>query len=146
MANAQNCEHDWHIWPETDGQEQRCLKCKAYRRTPADQLPVATSTGPAYVTLALQMPIELLGAIDHCAQQAGMIRDNWVRTALAAAAIPGKADEARDWACPECGCPDGVAGEPYWTHGKLHEIEAIWTCDRCDHEHAMPYVAARPAS
>lgn len=28
------CDHDWQIWPETDGQEQKCMKCGAYRRTP----------------------------------------------------------------------------------------------------------------
>lgn len=27
-------EHDWQIWPETDGQEQRCMKCGQYRKTP----------------------------------------------------------------------------------------------------------------
>ena len=31
----EGCEHDWQIWPETDGQEQRCMKCGSYRRTPA---------------------------------------------------------------------------------------------------------------
>jgi len=28
------CDHDWKIWPETDGKEQRCMKCGAYRATP----------------------------------------------------------------------------------------------------------------
>ena len=28
------CEHDWKIWPETNGQSQRCMKCGAYRDTP----------------------------------------------------------------------------------------------------------------
>lgn len=28
------CEHDWRIWPETDGQEQKCMRCGAYRKTP----------------------------------------------------------------------------------------------------------------
>ncbi len=28
------CSHDWKVWPETDGQEQKCMKCGAYRRTP----------------------------------------------------------------------------------------------------------------
>lgn len=30
------CEHDWKIWPETDGQSQRCMKCGDYRNTPAN--------------------------------------------------------------------------------------------------------------
>lgn len=30
------CKHDWHIWPETDGLEQRCSKCGEYRRTPEE--------------------------------------------------------------------------------------------------------------
>lgn len=29
------CPHDWQIWPETDGQGQRCKKCGQFRRTPA---------------------------------------------------------------------------------------------------------------
>ena len=28
------CEHDWKIWPETNGQSQRCMKCGVYRDTP----------------------------------------------------------------------------------------------------------------
>jgi hypothetical protein len=32
-----NCQHDWKIWPETDGQEQRCMKCGEYRRTPTTE-------------------------------------------------------------------------------------------------------------
>jgi hypothetical protein len=35
LTSAQrSCEHDWKIWPETDGQDQRCMKCGEYRRTP----------------------------------------------------------------------------------------------------------------
>lgn len=30
------CEHDWQIWPETDGLEQRCSRCGAYRPTPTE--------------------------------------------------------------------------------------------------------------
>lgn len=33
--NALPCAHDWKVWPETDGLEQRCMKCGAYRRTPS---------------------------------------------------------------------------------------------------------------
>lgn len=29
------CDHDWMVWPETDGQSQRCMKCGAYRNTPS---------------------------------------------------------------------------------------------------------------
>lgn len=140
------CIHDWHIWPETDGQEQRCAKCGAYRQTPADQRQVSASPPPAYATITLQVPVELLGAIDHRAQQESLLRDAWMRIALAnASASPGPAHK-RDWACPECGCAHGVAGEPYWTHGKPHEVEAIWTCDRCDHEHAISYVSANASA
>jgi hypothetical protein len=28
------CTHDWHIWPETDGLEQRCAVCFDFRETP----------------------------------------------------------------------------------------------------------------
>lgn len=30
------CDHDWKVWPETDGQEQRCMVCNAYRKTPKE--------------------------------------------------------------------------------------------------------------
>lgn len=30
-----DCIHAWVIWPETDGLEQKCLKCDAYRSTPS---------------------------------------------------------------------------------------------------------------
>jgi Lar family restriction alleviation protein len=30
------CDHDWQIWPETDGQVQHCLKCRANRKTQLD--------------------------------------------------------------------------------------------------------------
>lgn len=43
-VTAAPCEHDWKIWPETDGQIQRCMKCKAYRDTPAVTRPVGNST------------------------------------------------------------------------------------------------------
>lgn len=33
---ASDCDHDWQIWPETDGQEQRCMKCGKYRKTQSD--------------------------------------------------------------------------------------------------------------
>lgn len=26
--------HEWVIWPETDGLEQKCMKCGSYRSTP----------------------------------------------------------------------------------------------------------------
>ena len=29
---AKPCEHNWQVWPETDGQEERCLNCGEYRR------------------------------------------------------------------------------------------------------------------
>lgn len=32
----EGCEHDWRIWPETDGQEQRCWRCGSYRPTPEE--------------------------------------------------------------------------------------------------------------
>ena len=35
------CSHDWVIWPETDGQKQRCMKCGHFRATPAN-LPSAS--------------------------------------------------------------------------------------------------------
>lgn len=31
------CSHDWRIWPETDGNEQRCIKCNEYRTTPMEE-------------------------------------------------------------------------------------------------------------
>ena len=31
------CAHDWHIWPETDGLEQRCSVCHQYRTTPDEE-------------------------------------------------------------------------------------------------------------
>jgi hypothetical protein len=34
---TRTCNHHWQIWPETDGQEQRCMKCGQYRKT---QLPI----------------------------------------------------------------------------------------------------------
>jgi hypothetical protein len=37
-VSEEQCSHDWRIWPETDGQEQRCSKCCAYRRTPREVL------------------------------------------------------------------------------------------------------------
>jgi hypothetical protein len=44
---AGECEHEWRIWPETDGQEQRCVKCGIYRRTPeADKFWIAASPAP----------------------------------------------------------------------------------------------------
>jgi len=30
-----SCPHDWKIWPETDGQNQRCMMCGIYRETPS---------------------------------------------------------------------------------------------------------------
>lgn len=27
---------NWVIWPETDGLEQKCLKCGKYRKTPEE--------------------------------------------------------------------------------------------------------------
>lgn len=36
VAVPRECNHDWRIWPETDGYEQRCSKCKAYRNTPQE--------------------------------------------------------------------------------------------------------------
>lgn len=36
-ANAP-CKHNWQIWPETDGQEQRCMKCGEYRKTPRNAI------------------------------------------------------------------------------------------------------------
>ena len=33
---VQDCQHDWHIWPETDGLEQKCSKCGKYRNTPIE--------------------------------------------------------------------------------------------------------------
>lgn len=44
---AESCAHEWAIWPETDGLEQRCRKCGAYRPTPeADKFwKKLTSTG-----------------------------------------------------------------------------------------------------
>lgn len=32
------CVHDWAIWPETDGTEQRCRICKEFRRTPPEDM------------------------------------------------------------------------------------------------------------
>ena len=35
MSSAdRQCDHDWKIWPETNGQSQRCMKCGNYRDTP----------------------------------------------------------------------------------------------------------------
>lgn len=34
MASYAEHDHDWHIWPETDGQSQRCAICKVFRDTP----------------------------------------------------------------------------------------------------------------
>jgi hypothetical protein len=39
MTANQPCEHDWKIWPETDGQNQRCMKCGQYRDTPREDRP-----------------------------------------------------------------------------------------------------------
>lgn len=36
VAMPSECCHDWRIWPETDGYEQRCSKCNAYRNTPQE--------------------------------------------------------------------------------------------------------------
>jgi len=33
-STVRTCDHDWKIWPETDGHSQRCMKCGAYRDTP----------------------------------------------------------------------------------------------------------------
>jgi len=33
-STVRTCDHDWNIWPETDGHSQRCMKCGAYRDTP----------------------------------------------------------------------------------------------------------------
>lgn len=33
---SDDCKHKWVIWPETDGQEERCLNCGAYRATPPE--------------------------------------------------------------------------------------------------------------
>ena len=42
------------------------------------------------------------------------------------------------WKCKSCGCDAGIAGEPYWTHGRTqHAAEAIWRCDRCDATHEV---------
>jgi hypothetical protein len=30
------CQHDWKVWPETDGQSQRCMKCGEFRDTPKE--------------------------------------------------------------------------------------------------------------
>ena len=139
-------QHAWRIWPETNGLEQRCVLCGENRPTPVDDLPANSAASARVTTLTLQVPTELLGAIDHRAQQESLLRDAWMRIALAnASASPGPAHQ-RDWACPECGCAHGVAGEPYWTHGKPHEVEAIWACDRCGHEHAIPYVSANTSA
>lgn len=34
VNNPSQHKHDWVIWPETDGQEQKCLGCGGYRKTP----------------------------------------------------------------------------------------------------------------
>jgi len=38
MSDTKSHEHDWQIWPETDGQEKRCSLCGGYRKTPTEVL------------------------------------------------------------------------------------------------------------
>ena len=46
--NAAGCVHDWAIWPETDGMEQRCRKCGELRVTPeADKFWLKAKPAPA---------------------------------------------------------------------------------------------------
>lgn len=40
-------EHDWHIWPETDGMEQRCSECGIFRKTPYEAMFWLAHKGPA---------------------------------------------------------------------------------------------------
>lgn len=37
-SSEEQCSHDWRIWPETDGQEQRCSKCHTYRQTLREEI------------------------------------------------------------------------------------------------------------
>ena len=59
---------------------------------------------------------------------------------------PAEAQEPMDqWRCESCGCEHGVAGEPYWTHGRVeHPVEAIWRCDKCDASHVVRLVEPAP--
>ena len=45
MIDQKQCEHDWKIWPETDGKSQRCTKCGSYRDTPSGLDPTTNDIG-----------------------------------------------------------------------------------------------------
>lgn len=53
--------HEWRVWPETDGQSQRCAGCGAYRDTPEEDKTwladrVAQEATERAVQLATQEP------------------------------------------------------------------------------------------
>lgn len=56
---------------------------------------------------------------------------------LIPAIMPARSDGTA--VCMECGCEYGVAAAPYWSHGEQWSAEAIWTCDRCDHEQRIQF-------
>lgn len=67
------CENKWVIWPETDGLEQRCECCGAFRTTPIEDRFWLKAPGERWPHRDVRTPLNAVLGIDYGATEARVV-------------------------------------------------------------------------